>query len=234
MPRLVKPTAYNRTIMIIKSYRVISCFVFGCLLSAAIQAQRIYVSGITVNKQEETAVSGEFLFSEEIIKTVLRERLSGLDAKDEKRNGFIVYKGIRITELSPDKLDLYIRIDQAEGKEHDNTVVRLLVSRGYDNFIREGTDQQIIDNLKTFLQSLQPAAEALSLKRNIEAQEELLKKAERRRNDLIDDLAELRKKIAKLQNELDEKTVSLNQQQTVVDKEALRLQELRSRTGTRQ
>jgi len=208
--------------------------VFGCLLSAAIQAQRIYVSGITVNKQEETAVSGEFLFSEEIIKTVLRERLSGLDAKDEKRNGFIVYKGIRITELSPDKLDLYIRIDQAEGKEHDNTVVRLLVSRGYDNFIREGTDQQIIDNLKTFLQSLQPAAEALSLKRNIEAQEELLKKAERRRNDLIDDLAELRKKIAKLQNELDEKTVSLNQQQTVVDKEALRLQELRSRTGTRQ
>lgn len=207
---------------------------FGCLLSAAIQAQRIYVSGITVNKQEETAVSGEFLFSEEIIKTVLRERLSGLDAKDEKRNGFIVYKGIRITELSPDKLDLYIRIDQAEGKEHDNTVVRLLVSRGYDNFIREGTDQQIIDNLKTFLQSLQPAAEALSLKRNIEAQEELLKKAERRRNDLIDDLAELRKKIAKLQNELDEKTVSLNQQQTVVDKEALRLQELRSRTGTRQ
>lgn len=207
---------------------------FGCLLSAAIQAQRIYVSGITVNKQEETAVSGEFLFSEEIIKTVLRERLSGLDAKDEKRNGFIVYKGIRITELSPDKLDLYIRIDQAEGKEHDNTVVRLLVSRGYDNFIREGTDHQIIDNLKTFLQSLQPAAEALSLKRNIEAQEELLKKAERRRNDLIDDLAELRKKIAKLQNELDEKTVSLNQQQTVVDKEALRLQELRSRTGTRQ
>lgn len=207
---------------------------FGCLLSAAIQAQRIYVSGITVNKQEETAVSGEFLFSEEIIQTVLRERLSGLDAKDEKRNGFIVYKGIRITELSPDKLDLYIRIDQAEGKEHDNTVVRLLVSRGYDNFIREGTDQQIIDNLKTFLQSLQSAAEALSLKRNIEAQEELLKKAERRRNDLIDDLAELRKKIAKLQNELDEKTVSLNQQQTVVDKEALRLQELRSRTGTRQ
>ena len=207
---------------------------FGCLLSAAIQAQRIYVSGITVNKQEETAVSGEFLFSEEIIKTVLRERLSGLDAKDEKRNGFIVYKGIRITELSPDKLDLYIRIDQAEGKEHDNTVVRLLVSRGYDNFIREGTDQQIIDNLKTFLQSLQPAAEALSLKRNIEAQEELLKKAERRRNDLIDDLAELRKKIAKLQNELDEKTVSLNQQQTVVDKEALRLQELRSRTNPRQ
>lgn len=199
--------------------------------SLSVRAQHIYVSGIKYNKQQEEGVIAEYNFGETIVKNVVRKQLSALDVKEDKSKGFILYRGIRLNAISPDKIDLYLQIGQAEKGSDNRTVVKMLVSKGYDNFIKEGPDYPVFENIKTFLLSLQPSMAAMLQQQQMEVQDAELKKAEKKRDALKDEIAELQKKIAKLQSELDQRKNELADQHTVVEKEVLKLEELRGKAS---
>lgn len=198
--------------------------------SITLRAQNIYVSGVLYNKQQEQGVIAEYNFPEDIVKEAVKKNLAKYDVKEDKSKGFMLYRGVRINAISPDKIDLYVLVEEADKKAGTKTLVKMLVSKGYDNFIKEGPDYQVFENIKSFLLALQPPIAALQLQQQIEAQDAELKKAEKKRDALKDDIADLQKKMARLQAELDAKNNELLAEHTVVEKEAVKLQMLREKT----
>ena len=107
-------------------------------------------------------------------------------------------------------------------------MVTLLVSSGYEKFIGDTTNLQVVNNAKQWLNTFPEAVAAYDLEVQISDQEAAWKKAEKKLNNLSDDSADLQRKLVKLQKEIEENTAQQASQRTEVDRQLQVLEQLKS------
>lgn len=132
--------------------------------------------------------------------------------KSASSKGYRVFKAVSWPEVSADKLDVYYKVDGKKGK----SVVTMLVSKGYDNFISNQSDAQAAAGVKNFLSGLnvkvgeytKNIAVAAGTK-GLEAAQKEYDKYARKAEDLSKEKAKLEKEIADNQSRLAEKEKDL-------------------------
>lgn len=174
-----------------------------CLLVLNFFVKAQSVTGTVVyDKANQSGIINEFSFEENTTADAIKAKLKTLGYSSKSVKGFDVYRGVKLAELGPDTYDLYFKIDRKSKKERDRSVVYLLITKGYDNFVTEATDSALFANAKTFMNNLVATVTAADLEKQIQAQEDAVKKSERRYNNSVDDGSNLEKRKRQIEQDI--------------------------------
>jgi hypothetical protein len=181
------------------------------------------------NKAKQPAITCEFAYPPDLVETVITEDLKQRGyGKGKSTKGFQLFQAINFNEISADKIDLYVRVERKGRKEKDIAIVTVLVSKGYDNFISGAADAAIMQNTMTYINGIKPKLEKSNLEIQIAAQEEVLRKEEKKYNNLTEEAADLEKKRRKIEENIADNKKDQEKQKTEVDKQRQVLESIKA------
>lgn len=155
------------------------------------------------------------------------ESTGSLFWKQNKVNGFYVYKGVVLKGDNPQIVDLYFKVDRRGSKKDNQSVMYLLTSKGGENFITDATDGAAYAAAQKFLNGFTSETATYKHTLDVQAQEETVKKAEKKFADLQKEERELNEKISKLQEDLRKNKEAQVAQQSTIESEKRKLDEIR-------
>ncbi|MBL7764818.1 MAG: hypothetical protein JNJ58_01895 [Chitinophagaceae bacterium] len=208
-----------------------SLLTFALLLTAnGLFAQNAKISSAEVNKISRPCVTADYGMSYEIIDGAFKKKFteSKFGSGDKTKDGYRVYKGIIFQELSTDKVDLYFRVEDRK----PNTSVYLLLSKGYDNFLKPETDSLVLQQAVIFLNAFVKDATAFQLNRDIEKQQETILKAESKVKDIQKDGERELKNKSKVESKISKNGVEQSALKTEMESEKKQLEVVKAKTAT--
>ena len=148
--------------------------------------------------------------------------------KQNKVNGFYVFKGVVLKGENPQVVDLYFKVDRRGSRKDNQSVMYMLTSKGAESFVTDATDAAVYGAAQNFLNGFTTETASYKHTLDVRAQEETVKKAEKRLSDLQDDERDMNKKIAKLQEDLRKNKEAQTTQQSTIESERRKLEEMRT------
>ena len=177
-------------------------------------------ASVMIDKENRNAVMIAIDQPEKITRDALQQRLERSGLKERSKEGVIRYKGVILSEISPDKLDIYTKV---EAGPNNSSVVYMAVSRGYDNFTNVA-DSTITQNVKTFLESLVMDADNQSADIGIKNQIKGVADDEKKYTRLLVEQRDLQKqksvidnRLVEIQNELNIRSEEINKKKSGVE-----------------
>jgi hypothetical protein len=210
------------------------------LLSSSLMAAfaQSSVTSVSYNKSSQPALMLELPYDEEVSEGFIVSNLkkTGYDAetkgklfwKQNKLNGYYIFKDVRLEGLSQ-PVDLYFKVERKGRKAKDESTIYMLVSKGNEQFISSGSDDEIYSASKNFLNGFTDQSAVYKLDLDIKAQEEKVKDAEKKLDKMRDQEKDLNKKIDQLQKDLKENQENQQSQAKTIESEKEKLNELRIR-----
>lgn len=172
---------------------------------------------VKYNKTMVNGVVAEYAIGEEVISKSLFDYLSSIGiSKPSSSNGYKVFKAAMWGEISPEKLDIYIKTDGSRSK----STVTIILSKGYDNYVTSQKDADIVQRLNSFLGRLQLYA-------NVVAQQEFIKKVEEDMATINKETESLKREQDKLSKKIEENKSQSERQQKALESEQAKLEELK-------
>lgn len=180
-------------------------------------------------KNKTPGIENDIPFPEKTVTKTIEDQLMKLGYRGNNNKGYLTFKGVRLPEFGNDSYDLYFKTSRKSRKEKDATTVTLLVSAGYDKFIGDTTNAQVIQSGKKYLDALTSKVAAYDLEQQIADQEKLTEKTSKKLNSIINDGQDLEKKKIKLDNDITNNLRDQANQKTAADKEQQILQTLKDK-----
>lgn len=206
--------------------------IFSCLFMLAAyttQAQAVETK-TAYNKVDQPCIMSEYAYDADFVEKVITDDLKQRGfGKGKTSKGYNLYQAINFAELGTDKMDLYLKVEKKGKKEKDRTVVTLLLSKGYDNFMSSTTDANTLQNAINYLNNLKPKFDANNLDVQIKDQEELVRKEEKKYTSLQDDATDLEKKKRKIEDNITDNKAEQAKQKTEIDKQRQILDALKTK-----
>jgi hypothetical protein len=184
--------------------RVLYIFILvvACKINLPAQA---FEGKIEYQKTMQPVAVIEWQYSERIVEDAIKDYLGKRGSKETSSNGFHVFKAAKLDSSDTDPSDLYFKIERKSRKEKDITVVSLLATKTNEAIPVPSTDgSSRIEAEKSFLNNIAPSIEAHDLEVSINDQENAVKKARKKYDNLLNEQNDLDKRIRKLQGELDQ------------------------------
>lgn len=208
--------------------RYILSFIFSIVLfiSSTAQSRTATVEYQKINRQ---SVVNEIPFPEKTIRDAIDEKMEQMGYKGKDSKGFTVYKGVRLSDLGNDSYDLYFMADRKSRKEKENSTLTLMISKGFDNFASDSSDARLMQNAKGYLDSITNMIAAYDLEQQIIAQEDAVKKADKKYTSLIDDGQSLEKKRKNIEQDIEDNKKNQTGQQSEIEKQKQILETLRGK-----
>lgn len=198
-----------------------------CAISFSVNAQA-RTGSVEYQKVSRTAILNELPFSASTVEDALKDKFSKMGYKPSSSKGFTVFKGVRMAELGPDTYDLFFTAERVSRKDKGSSTVTLLISKGFDAFADENNDTQLIENGKNYMNGLRDIVAAYDLEQQIIAQENEVKKAEKKSSNLKDDADDLQKKLKKVQEDIQTNIKDQADQVKELDRQRQALENLKS------
>jgi len=170
-------------------------------------------------KTQEPALQVDIPFPEKTVANAIDDKISKLGYKGSSQKDYTLYKGARLVELGSVPYDLYFKTAKKKSDEKNAATVAMLISTGYEKFVSDSANAELMNNAKLFLDSLVKTVAAYDLEQQIADQQNVLKKATKKLSDLSDDGQDLAKKEKKLQQEIADNSQSQTSQQAEVAKQ---------------
>jgi hypothetical protein len=200
------------------------------LTSAKLSFSQAVAGKVDYQKSSQPATIIELPYNPDLVNAALKDHFSKKGVKESSSKGFSVYKGIQLTAADPTPSDLYFKIDRKSRKESDIAVVYLVVTKPNENpATRSSEDNYGMDQAAIFLSDIGPSIEAYSLNQNIKGQDDAVKKAEKKYNNLVDEGKDLEKRRKSLEDKIQENFRDQENQRNEVEKQRQALEALSSK-----
>lgn len=207
-------------------YTLAFAALFLSLSSVTAQSTTATVEYLKINRQ---AVVNDVPFPEKTIKDAIDNKMQQMGYKGKESKGFMVYKGVRLPELGSESYDLYFMADKISRKNKDNSTLTMLISKGFDNFASDSTDGSLIKNAKTYLDSIRNMIAAYDLELQVTAQEDVVKKADKKFTNLVDEGESLEKKRKNIEKDIADNKKDQENQKAEIEKQKQILETLRGK-----
>ncbi len=202
-------------------YLKIVALALPALFSGSVLLAQPTETSVTIDNTNRHAVSITIDQPDNITGDALRQRLEHAGLKDKVKNGVMSFKGIVLSEISPETIDLYTKVEKGP---NNSSIVYIAVSHGYNNSTNGASDSAITQNVKTFLVSFVKDANDRSADVGIANRINDVNKDQKAYQKLLDEQGDLIKKKAKIdtrlleiQTELDQRTTELIKKKTGVE-----------------
>jgi hypothetical protein len=155
-------------------------------------------------KTSQPAAIIELPYPQNIVDKAIDDYMAKRGVKGSNNKDFRLYRGVKINNAADLNNDLYFKTDYKSRREKDITIVSLVVAKnGEDVKARVAPDNSTIAGATDFLNDLAVAAEAYNLEVMVKDQEDLVKKSQRKYDNLVDDQKDYEKKIRNLQDKIE-------------------------------
>ena len=215
---------------------LIIVFLFAGLMKASSQAS---FTTITIDKKIQPGLVLHLPNNTDVAEGTILQKLKEtgyspetkgtLFWKKNKLDGFYVFNGIALPALNNQKLDMYFKVERESKSQKDQSIIYLLVSKGYDNFISPEVDSATFIAATDFLNGFVATTAGYRLNLDIEEQEKVVKNAEKKLTGLKDDYKTLVKKIDDLQADLRNNKNDQAMQEKEIDRQKIKLEELKAK-----
>jgi len=181
---------------------------------------------VEFDKADRPAVIGEFAYTTDVVEEAVLADLKekGIKKYDNKK-GFMVFEEVIFPHITTNKINFYVKIDEKK-KEKGKAVLTFLVSYGLDNFVSSAMDASIINNTKTYMNSLPPKFAATKLGKDIDEQQKVYEKSKKEYENLIKDGENLAEDKVKLEENIVKNKSEQETQRSLMEKERLNLESL--------
>ncbi|MDE3248576.1 MAG: hypothetical protein KGO82_07955 [Bacteroidota bacterium] len=171
-------------------------------------------------KTTQPAAVIELPYAENVVEKAIADYMMKKGSKGNDSKGFKTFRGYKLRDSQDYTSDLYFKIDRKSRKEKDVTVVSLVVGKnGEDVKARVAPDNSSLDGAKDLLNDMVPSIDAYNLEVQIQDQEDVLKKSQKKYDGLVDDQKDYEKKIKNLQDKLEENKKDQEKQSDEVKKQ---------------
>jgi hypothetical protein len=178
---------------------------FLSVLSTVVVLGQSYEGTIDYQKTRQAVVMVQLPYSGEHVEDALKEYMAKRGSRSSGMKGFTVFRSVQLNDSDSSLSDLYFKAGSKNRQEKDITVLTLLpVKKNQDILTRMPGDSTLIASARAFLDSLAPAVHIYSMNVQANDQESVLKKAQKKQDGLINDEADLEKRIRKLEADLDD------------------------------
>lgn len=219
--------------------RLFVLLAFLCAGTLPVFAQATY-STISINKKMQPGLQLELPNNTEVAEGTLLQKLKETGYKPEtsgsmfwkknKQDGFYVFNGVTLPALNNQKLDLYFKIERKGKPSQEQSLMYMLVSKGYDNFVSKELDSVTFETATVFLNSFIGSNLSYSLQQEIEAQEKVVVNAEKKLNNIEEDEKAMQKKIEQLQADIVNKRADRDLQVKEISNQKAILETLKAKT----
>ena len=208
--------------------KYILAFIISIVFSAVSFAQS-HTETVTYQKISRQAVVNEIPFPEKTVRDAIDDKMGQMGYKGKDVKGFTVYKSVRLADLGSDSYDLYFSADRKSRKEKEYSNLTLMISKGFDNFVADSSDSRLISNAKNYLDSIKIMIGAYDLEQQIIAQEDAIKKADKKYNNLVEDGQDLEKKKRNIEKDIEDNIKNQANQKAETEKQRQILETLRGK-----
>jgi hypothetical protein len=199
---------------------------FFCCTGAFAQAHTVTTE---YQKSMQPAIEVDVPYAEKTVTNSLIEKFEKRGYKGKESKGFLIFKGVRIDELGKGEYDLYFKVDRKSRQQKEASVLTVLISSGYDKFISESDNPDLFDNAKKMLNEQTGVTAAHDLELQIQEQDEISKKEDKKLAALASDSVNLQKKKLVLDTEILENSKKQEAQKAEIEKQRLILETLKAR-----
>lgn len=192
-----------RKIILLAAMLIISRFSFA----------QSYEGTVDYQKNKQATAILELPYPPGVVEDAIKDKMKRMGYSGKESKGFIVFKGVR--DSSGKEMDYLVRVERKSRKEKDESMIYLF-GQGTNIDMTKTGDGSDMDYLKTQLNKMRPDIEAYNLEVQIADQEETVKKAQKKYDNLQDDQKSLEKKLKRLQDDIaDNKKDQENQQREI-------------------
>ena len=197
------------------------CFiVLLILVSAKISLSQAVGGKVEYQKSQQPAAIVELPYNPDLVEGALKAHFSKKGVKSSSTKGFTYFKNVQLSAADASSSDLYFKIDRKSRKESETSVVYLVVTKPNENpTTRSSEDNMGVEQARNFLNDINPSIDAFSLELSIKSQDELVKKAEKKYNSLMDDAKDLEKRKRSLEEKIVENMQDQDKQKSEVEKQ---------------
>ena len=193
-------------------------------------AQNAQTGTTIINKASQPCVYAEYQYEGSIVEGALKKKFA--DAKigsDSKAtDGFRVYKGVVVPQLTNEKIDLYVKVEEKKPM----STVYMLTSKGYDNFMKKETDSNTINNSIAFLNNFMNDVLSFKLGKDIEKQEDVINDAEKKNKNIAKDGESLLKEKSKIESRISKTNIEIGSLKSDMENQQKMLETVKAKTAT--
>ncbi|PVD51154.1 hypothetical protein DC498_16000 [Terrimonas sp.] len=186
---------------------------------------------IEFNKIKRTVKTIEVGQEPDIVEQAVKAKMLKHGYKPTESKGWLIFKNVNDPEFSDEVCDLHVKVERKSRKEKESSIVYFFASKPNDH----ATPTALAGGMlvaEGFHGHITSQANAEKLERDIKAQEEAVKKSEKKYDDLIKDQASLEKKIKNLQDELEQNKQKQQTQTQDVENQRKVLTELKAKRNS--
>jgi hypothetical protein len=212
----VKSCTFATNLFSMKKHLLLLIVLFVFKVTTYAQALA-YEGKLDYQKTMQQVAIIELPYKTDVVEDAIKDYMVKKGFKSSSSKGFDVFRGIKLDDGDADQSDLYFKIDKKK-KDKDYSVITLLATKANGDILaRPATDSTgQMEKAKSFLNNLVPYIDAHNTDVQVNDQQDVLKKAQKKMNGLISDQGDIEKKIRKIQAEQDQnKTDLLKQTQDI-------------------
>ena len=200
------------------------------LLSISISGlTQSYTGTVEYQKALRQAVINNIPFPEKVVSGAIEDTMQKMGYKGKEAKDFTVYRGVKLPEFNNIPLDLYFMVDRKSKKEKENSTVTLLLSKGFDDFITQAVNPELIEKAKVYMDSLRNIIGYYELEQQIAEQESVIKDNAKKSTNLVEEAADLQKKVKKLEKDIENNTKEQANMKTETEKQQQILETLKGK-----
>ncbi|MCG7857489.1 hypothetical protein MD537_10935 [Flavihumibacter sediminis] len=210
----------------------ISTLAVVLLMAIFTYAQPVAMDGMAeYQKKKLPAAVIELPYAAEIVEKAIEENFAQKGFKATKMKDYQLYR--KVTIGSDNNLyDVYVKAERKSRKEKEASVVYMVMARSNELLTsRTADDRHGISDAKQYLNEFTPYLEAYNLNLEIIAQDEQIKKIEKKHESLLKEGENLRKRKQKLEEEILENENAVKQQSDTLGKMREVFEALKARRG---
>ena len=204
---------------------------FVCLFTGTYLHAQVYDSQVDFNKAKRSVKTMEVSQESDIVEDAIKSKMAKSGYKPGESKGWMVFKNVNDPEISGETCDLYVKVERKSRKEKENSLVYFFASKPGDNV----TPVTLADNMlvtEGFTGQVKAQADAAKLEKDIAGQEDAVRKAQKKYDDLVKEQSSLEKKIKDLQNDLEKNKQKQQEQSLEAENQRKILEQLKSRRNS--
>ena len=197
--------------------KLIIFVIITAMITLNVNAQSL--TGITsFNKSPQSSLIYNLPFSDEAVSGGIETKMIPF-GKPRKMKGFLMYKNVRIPEISNDALTIYFGADKKSNKDNSNAVLTMLLANEGNRFYTTEENKELFSKAAIYLNTFEPAVAAASLELQIKEQDEVIKKTDKKLKHLRDDKIDFENQKKKLESKIEQNTNDIIKQEQDVTKQ---------------
>ena len=186
---------------------------------------------VEFSKAKRTVKSMEVNDAPDVVEQAIKNKMLKSGYKPKESKGWLEFKDVDDRSIASERSDFYIKVERKSRKDKETSLVYFFASKPGDQATPVPFEGNMLSG-EGFYSDVVSYTTAERLERDIKAQEDITKKAQKKYDDLVKDQASLEKKIKGLQEDLEDNKKKQEAQVREVENQRKILDQLMSKRNS--